>query len=105
MATPTPANILFVYRMTLAVITSIYTDDPFDVSAYAELRVAFWFYTEDLAIAEDFFLDYDDGTGWVTKKNWVRGTDFQNNDQWYLAKVDFSTNNRSGGRIRIRCHA
>jgi len=81
-------------------------DEPFGVSGYNELRVAFWFLPVSMESGEEFSLDYmyNDGDDWINMKTWASGTDFQNG-RWYLAKVDVSINGEQQGRIRISCDA
>lgn len=50
-----------------------------DVSGYASVEVEFYFYAYSMENGEDFWLRYNDGSGWVTVASWARGTDFNNN--------------------------
>jgi endonuclease I/chitodextrinase len=50
-----------------------------DVSPYDTVEVAFHFYSYSMESGEDFWLRYNDGSGWNTVKAYARGTDFENN--------------------------
>ena len=74
---------------------------------YSKLRVDFWFYANSFESGEDFWLQYNDGTGWETIGVWTRGIEFENG-QFYFESVevtdqdvDFSTD----ARIRFRADA
>ena len=55
------------------------TSPNFNVTAYNKLTVDFWFYPFSMESGEDFWLQYFNGTTWVTVGAWISGTDFVNN--------------------------
>jgi endonuclease I len=63
-----------------------------NVSPYDTVEVEFHFYSYSMETGEDFWLRYNDGSGWNTVKVYVSGTDFQNNN-FFSSKVTLSKAN------------
>ncbi len=57
-----------------------------NLSGYSNVEVDFYFYPNSMENGEDFWLQYNSGSGWVTVASYARGTDF-NNDTFYNATV------------------
>ncbi|MBT8269812.1 MAG: fibronectin type III domain-containing protein, partial [Bacteroidia bacterium] len=55
----------------------------FDLSPYSSVTISFWFRASGMENGEDFWLRYNDGTGWATIDNFVAGTDFNNGTFYY----------------------
>lgn len=68
------------------VASSFYHTNTMDLETpgYNYLKVEFWFYTVE--IIEDFWVKYNDGTGWVTVADYDANDDFVN-DQFYHTTV------------------
>lgn len=74
----------------------------------AQLRIRFEYYVVSFDNSnEDFWVQYNDGSGWTTIEDFVLNTDFQNNE-FKSAEIlitnseyNFTTN----GQIRFRCDA
>jgi endonuclease/exonuclease/phosphatase family metal-dependent hydrolase len=54
-----------------------------DVTSFSQLKVEFWYYSKRLANGEDFWLQYYDGSSWITVRSLVKGTDFENNNFYF----------------------
>ena len=83
--------------------------NPIDVHGpgYTQIEVNFFFYAHSMENNEDFWLQYYDGSSWVTVETWARGVDFQNG-QFYESTVviDEGTYNfPTNMQIRFRCDA
>ncbi|NER13143.1 S8 family serine peptidase [Leptobacterium flavescens] len=79
----------------------------FDVSAYDEIEVKFYFYPNSMESGEDFWVRYHDGNGWNTVAAFASGTDFTNGS-FYSATVTISAadyNFPSNAQFRIQCDA
>ncbi len=87
--------------------TSTMTSPTFDLSAYTSVDVAFSFVPRSMENGEDFWLQYNDGSGWQTVQTYASGVDFDNN-QNYSANVNISGllyNLTATGAFRFRCDA
>ncbi|WP_178989974.1 fibronectin type III domain-containing protein [Winogradskyella schleiferi] len=78
-----------------------------DLTSYSSVTFSFLFYPVSMENGENFFVEYNDGSGYSTIANYIRGTHF-NNDTLYSESITltsgaytFSTNSR----FRIRCDA
>ncbi len=59
--------------------SSFYHTGSYNVSGYDELEVEFWFYAVSMDnSAEDFWVQYYDGSAWQTVATYARATDFEN---------------------------
>ena len=87
--------------------TSTMTSPSLDVSSYASVDVEFFFYARSMEPGEDFWLQYNDGSGWVTVATYARGSDFENN-AFYTSTVNLDSgvfNLVNNGQFRFRCDA
>ncbi|AXG71686.1 extracellular ribonuclease [Kordia sp. SMS9] len=78
-----------------------------DVSPYDTVEVEFFFYSYSMETNEDFWLRYNDGSGWQTVKAYASGTDFENNN-FYTSKVTLdsaSYNFVNNASFRFQCDA
>jgi hypothetical protein len=76
-----------------AEISSIYHTAPIDADTpgYTAVKIEFWFYPHSMEVAgpDNFFLQYYNGTSWVTLRDYVSGVDFTNgNFQFESVLVD-----------------
>ena len=83
------------------------TSEVFDLSSYSSVDIAFEFYPKSMESGEDFWLRYNDGSGWVTIATFVSGTDFDNNSCYSeTVNIDASQYNlTSGAQFRFQCDA
>ena len=83
------------------------TSPTLDLSPYNQIEVNFYFYANSMENGEDFWLRYNDGSGFTTIATWVSGTDFNNgsfnNVVFILDNSQF--NLVSNGQFRIQCDA
>ena len=61
------------------VASSFYHTAGYNVSAYTDLEVEFWFRAVSMESGEDFWVQYFDGSTWRTVATYVSGTGFSNN--------------------------
>jgi len=83
------------------------TSPALNLSGYSSVEVTFYFYPNSMETGEDFWLRYNDGSGWQTVATWASGSDFSNNT-FYTATVPLSAsayNLTSNGRFRFQCDA
>ena len=83
------------------------TSPVLDLSSYSSVDVSFYFYPNSMENGEDFWLRYNDGSGWQTVATYASGTDFTNNS-FYTATVTLSAAQYalvSGARFRFQCDA
>lgn len=86
--------------------TSVATTDDLDLSEYDNLTVTFTYYVRSFENTEDFWLQIstNGGGSYTTVEDWVRGTDFNNDERKYDSVVvpgPFTANTR----VRFRCDA
>lgn len=83
------------------------TSPTLDLSPYNQIEVDFYFYANSMENGEDFWLRYDDGSGFTTIATWVSGTDFSNgsfnNVTFTLGSGSYNLVNN--GQFRIQCDA
>ncbi len=85
--------------------TSVITTDALDLSAYEELTVDFAYYARSMDNAnEDFWLQINTGSGFVTVEEWNRGDEFENN-QFYTDAVVIAGPFSASTQLRFRCDA
>lgn len=87
--------------------SSMTTAASYDVSAYDQITIDFFFFPNSMENGEDFFVRYNDGSGWQTVATYASGTDF-NNGTFYNATVNLSSadyNFPTNARFRIQCDA
>ncbi len=88
-------------------IASSMTSPSFDLSPYNEVEFSFYFYANSMENNEDFWLQYNDGSGFTTIATWARGTNF-NNGSFENRVVTLNASNYnlvSNGQFRLRCDA
>ncbi len=86
---------------------SAMTSPVLNLSGYSEVTVNFYFYPHSMENGEDFWLRYNDGSGWTTVAAWASGTSF-NNGSFYTASVTLNSsqyNFPSNARFRFQCDA
>ena len=86
---------------------SAMTSPVFDLQAYTSVTVDFSFYANSMENNEDFWLRYNDGSGWQTVATFIRGVDFNNNTT-YDVSVTLDDNNYTfpaNAQFRFQCDA
>ena len=88
-------------------VASSMTSPTFNLSSYNEVVFDFYFYSSALQTGEDFWLQYNNGSGFVTIKTWALGTDFNNNAFGnFTVTLNASQYNLSNNaRFRLVCDA
>ncbi|MFK8006354.1 MAG: endonuclease [Saprospiraceae bacterium] len=87
--------------------SSSMTSSSFDLSSYSSVDFDFSFYPNSMETNEDFWVRYNDGSGWQTIATFARGTDF-NNNTFYTVSLNLSSsqyNLSNNGSFRIQCDA
>ena len=87
--------------------SSFYHTNGYNVSGYVEMEVEFWFLPVSMENGEDFWVQYYNGSSWVTVAAFVAGTDFVNNN-FYNVVVPISSssyNFPTNARLRFMCDA
>ncbi|MEZ4777187.1 MAG: M4 family metallopeptidase [Bacteroidia bacterium] len=88
-------------------VASSMTTNAFNLSGYASVEVDFYFYVVSMENNEDFWLQYNDGSGWQTVATYVRGVNINNNTFYHstitLNAGTYTFNN--SGQFRFRCDA
>ena len=83
------------------------TSPSLNMAGYSSVDVSFYFYPNSMENGEDFWLRYNDGSGWQTVATWASGSSFSNNS-FYTATVTLSSadyNLTNGGQFRFQCDA
>jgi len=83
------------------------TSSNYNLAAFSSVEVNFYFYPRSMENGEDFWLRYNDGSGWQTVASWARGSDF-NNNTFYQATVTLDNSNvnlANGAQFRFQCDA
>ena len=83
------------------------TSPSYDLAGLGSVVIDFYFYANSMENGEDFWVRYNDGSGWQTVASYASGTNF-NNNTFYTAAVtlDASTYNLTdGAQFRIQCDA
>ncbi|MFI1770438.1 immunoglobulin-like domain-containing protein, partial [Thalassobellus citreus] len=88
-------------------VASSMTSPTFDLSSFNEVEFNFHFYSNSMENGEDFWLQYNDGSGFVTIDTWARGTDFNNGAFGnFVVTLNASQYNLTGNaQFRLRCDA
>ncbi|MFH2054851.1 MAG: PKD domain-containing protein, partial [bacterium] len=87
--------------------SSFYHTGTYNVSGYTDLEVEFYFVAVSMETNEDFWVQFYNGSSWVTVGSFASGTDFSNNTfyvatvSWNSSQVNFPTN----ARLRFMCDA
>ncbi len=87
---------------------SAMTSDPFDLSEFSSVDVEFYFRPVSMENGEDFWVRYNDGSGWQTVATYVVGSGGIVNNTFYVATVTLnagSFNLSSNARFRFQCDA
>lgn len=67
--------------------SSSYTNSPqYDLSEFSSVEIEFYFYPLGMENGEDFWVRYNDGSGWQTVASYAAGSSFNNNG-FYMATV------------------
>ncbi|MBK8608770.1 MAG: fibronectin type III domain-containing protein [Chitinophagaceae bacterium] len=86
-------------------LASAMTSSAYNVSAYNQLTIDFYFYATSMEAGEDFWVQYYNGSTWSTVATYVSGTSFNNNGFYHatinLTNVNFPTN----AQFRFQCDA
>ncbi|MEM8890403.1 MAG: S8 family serine peptidase, partial [Bacteroidota bacterium] len=85
--------------------SSVITTDPFNLAGYSSIEVEFFFRPVGMENGEDFWFQYNDGSGFETVATWVVDNVNISNNTFYtttvtLSSADFSFVN--GGTFRFR---
>ncbi|MFK8165559.1 MAG: S8 family serine peptidase [Lewinella sp.] len=83
------------------------TSPTYDLAGLASVEINFYFYPNSMENGEDFWVRYNDGSGWQTVATYARGTSFENGS-FYSATVTLdagSFNLTDGAQFRFQCDA
>ncbi|MEM6724805.1 MAG: S8 family serine peptidase [Bacteroidota bacterium] len=83
------------------------TSPAYDLAGLGSVEISFYFYPNSMENGEDFWVRYNDGSGWQTVATYASGSSF-NNGSFYSATVtlDAGTYNLTdGAQFRIQCDA
>ena len=88
-------------------ISSSMTSPTLNLSSYGQVEVSFYFYANSMETGEDFWLRYNDGSGFTTIDTRVSGTDFNNGTfNNVVVTLDAGSYNlSSNAQFRIQCDA
>ncbi len=78
-----------------------------DVSAFDVIEIEFYFYPNSMENGEDFFVRYNDGSGFSTVATFARGADFQNGS-FFTSTVTINRNDfafPTNVQFRFQCDA
>jgi hypothetical protein len=82
---------------------SAMTSPSYDLSEFSTVDIEFYFYPNSMENGEDFWVRYNDGSGWSTVATYARGTSFENNS-FYVATVTVPGGD-ANGQFRFQCDA
>jgi Metallo-peptidase family M12/GEVED domain/Secretion system C-terminal sorting domain len=84
---------------------SAMTSPAFNLSDATGAEIEFHFYASSMEVGEDFWVRYNNGSGWTTIATYIRGTNF-NNSTFYVTTVTVPNfNPTTAGSFRIQCDA
>ncbi len=86
---------------------SSFTSPSYDFSGLDQVEIEFYFYPNSMENGEDFWVRYNDGSGWQTVATYTSGSSF-NNNQFYVSTVTLDAteyNLSSNAQIRFQCDA
>ncbi|MDP5157116.1 MAG: T9SS type A sorting domain-containing protein, partial [Flaviramulus sp.] len=88
-------------------VASSMTSPLFNLSLFNEVEFSFYFYANSMENGEDFWLQYNDGSGFVTIDTWARGSDFNNNTfgNFVVTLNNSQYNLSSNAQFRLLCDA
>jgi hypothetical protein len=78
------------------------TTTAYDVSAYSELDVDFYYLAIGFETGERFALEFNNGNGWKVAREWARDTDFFQKQNLELRQSDIQLRKRLLERRRSR---
>lgn len=88
-------------------VASSMTSPSYDLAGLGSVSINFYFYPNSMENGEDFWVLYNDGSGWQTVASYASGSSF-NNGSFYSATVTLdaaSANLTDGAQFRIQCDA
>ncbi len=87
--------------------SSFYHSSGHDVSSYTDLEVEFWYKAVSMETGEDFWVQYWDGSAWMTVAAYASGSDFTNGSfNHEIVSIPAGTYNYStGAKLRFMCDA
>lgn len=83
------------------------TSPSYDLAGLGSAEISFYFYPNSMENGEDFWVRYNDGSGWQTVASYASGSSFTNGS-FYTATVTLdaaSYDLTDGARFRIQCDA
>ncbi|MEM9258151.1 MAG: S8 family serine peptidase, partial [Bacteroidota bacterium] len=83
------------------------TSPSYDLAGLGSVEINFYFYPNSMENGEDFWVRYNDGSGWQTVATYASGSSF-NNGSFYSATVTLDAASFSltdGAQFRIQCDA
>ncbi len=88
-------------------VASSMTSPILNLSPYNEIEFSFHFYANSMESGDGFWLQYNDGSGFVTINTWARGTDFNNGtfSNFVITLNSSQFNLTSNAQFRLRCDA
>jgi chitodextrinase len=88
-------------------IKSSMTTDPLELDNFNNVKIDFSFFPRSMESGEDFFLEFNNGNGWVIVSQFISGEHFQNSNIYhaevFLSNAEYNFSNES--QFRIRCDA
>jgi subtilisin family serine protease len=88
-------------------VASSMTSPSYNLAGLGSVSVSFYFYPNSMENGEDFWVRYNDGSGWQTVATYASGSSF-NNGSFYTATVTLdaaSFNLTDGAQFRFQCDA
>ena len=88
-------------------VASSMTSPSYNLAGLGSVEIKFYFYPNSMENGEDFWVRYNDGSGWSTVATYASGTSF-NNGSFYSATITLdaaSFNLTDGAQFRIQCDA
>jgi len=83
------------------------TSPTYDLAGLGSVEISFYFYPNSMENNEDFWVRYNDGSGWQTVATYASGSSFTNGS-FYTATVTLDASSYSltdGAQIRFQCDA
>lgn len=83
------------------------TSSGYNLSGFNQVELEFYFYPNSMENGEDFWVRFNDGSGWQTVATYASGSSFTNNS-FYVATVTLDAsqyNLSSGAQFRFQCDA
>jgi subtilisin family serine protease len=88
-------------------VASSMTSPSYDLAGLGSVEISFYFYPNSMENGEDFWVRYNDGSGWQTVATYASGSSF-NNGSFYTATVTLdaaSFDLTDGAQFRLQCDA